>query len=208
MKPSLSFEYLTPLKIEESSRGKAIVSGTLATTGISRNGNAYDLPTLRQVAESAVGKPLFYGTTTKPDPNTGILMHNMHDDVTENQIGKVTKTTFNKRTGLVKFLAEVWNTAKFPHVVSEISRGFGISLKGKASSVHYAVDKIRGMVAKIGNIIVESVQLLSPFSKRGIENAQIEDIKIQESMMIFRDNKNKFLTAKQIVSILISLGEI
>jgi len=206
MKPTLNFEYLTPLKVEETSKGKAVISGTLATTGISRNGHAYDLPTLRQVAESSVGKPLYYGTTTKIDPNTGIRCHNMHDDVEANRIGKITRTTFNKRTGIVKFLAEVWNTSKFPKLVSQVKRGFGISLKGIAYDAKNVLDRMKGIVTKIGNIIIESVQLMSPETKRGIQNAQVEAVQVQESMTFFSYHNRKFLTAQEITLIVQALS--
>lgn len=210
MRSEMRFEYLTPVTVEESFKDRAIISGTLLVKGISRNKNFYDILTLREVAESAVEKPIFYGTTRKIDVNTGLFAMNMHDNKETNRIGKVLRTVFNKKRGFVKFIAEVWNTTKFPDIVQKLKAGFGISMGGMAYNASYAwrvVNGIKKLVTNIAGMVVNHVQLVSPYTTRGQDRARVESVEIQESMVFRHMDTNEPLTLIEIASIVVALEE-
>jgi hypothetical protein len=68
---SFGFECISPLflEIEESAIGVAMVTGTLLSEGVSRNGNQYTLDMMEQIAETAKGVPIYFGTCTRINPN-------------------------------------------------------------------------------------------------------------------------------------------
>jgi len=125
------FEYISPtvVTIEESSTGVAIISGILLREGKSRNGNLYTIDEMESYADQAVGLPLYVGTMRKVDPNFGIARNNMHANVKENQVGKIIRTVFDKAKRVIKFWAELVNTAKFPDIISKVKAGWGVSIE-------------------------------------------------------------------------------
>jgi len=204
----MNFEYVSPTKVEETAKNRAIISGVLAQTGISKNGNFYDISTIREVAKTAVGRPIYFGVKTGINPETGKWTKGLHDVAESNRIGKIFKTTFNRKNGVVKFFGEIWNNAKFPKIVSEVAKGFGISLQGFVENAKSAVDGITGrLITIIKNLTISSVQLFAPDVIRGIESAKVETVQIQESM-VFCTNRGRKLKISEIVAVLEATGEI
>lgn len=206
-----SFDFQTSVsKVTETSKGKAIVKGTLLIEGVSRNGNVYTIEEMKTIAQRTVGVPIFYGTTTKINPNTGILCKNLHDNRESNRIGRILRTLWSKTKRKVSFVGEVWNTPKFPNLIKRLKSGFGVSIGGFVVNAIRGFDKLlRRNVMKIKNLVVEHVQIVPPSVVRGQSEAKIEDIEIQECMIFRRVNTNKLLTLAEISTIIITeLGEI
>lgn len=188
---TMSFNFVSRLTIEETSKRKAIVSGILATTGISRNGWFYDLESLKEIAETSIGKPVFFGIKKFGyDRSTGLIIRNLHDDSEENRIGRIIKTVLNRKQRIVKFFAEVWNTKKFPNIVQKIKQGFGVSIKGTCHDAKLLIEKAKQKIFQIRDMLIQSVQIFNPqHAKAGIAKAKVESIEVQESMMFFYGNK-------------------
>ena len=184
---NFSFEFLSPfdVDIEESAVGVAMINGTLLAEGVSKNGNLYTLDEMDNIAQTAEGKNIYVGTMTKPDPNTGLMVKNAHANVDENRVGKIIKSWVDIIARKVKFIAELVNTAKFPNIIEEVKKGWGISIGGKglASFMKY----LGKTVTKISNLEINHIQLLPPEVIRGQDEAQVEnkEAKAVEETMIF-----------------------
>lgn len=181
------FEFTSPLSfdIEESAIGVAMVTGTLLSEGISRNGNQYTLDMMDQIAQTAIGAPIFFGTTTRVNPNTGLLTRNMHLKEAYAQIGEITETWIDKVARKIKFRAHIIGNENFPNLISEIKKGWGVSIGGKGFGKVF-FDVAGRKITKILSMIVNHVQLLSPDMPIGVDDARIETTEpkvIQESMM-------------------------
>jgi len=201
-----SFDFQTSIKrVEETKNQSAIVEGTLLVEGLSRNGNIYSIDEMKSIAQKAVGKPVFFGVTTKINENTGLLAKNLHDNSQENRIGKILKTIWSKRNRVVTFVAEVFNTAKFPDLIQKLKSGWGVSIGG------YVLDAIRRFSQKFGrnvlnikDMVVEHLQIVPPSVTRGQDAAKVESVKITETMSFTA--KNQLLTTQQITAILVGVG--
>jgi len=181
------FEYTSPLaiEIEESAIGVAMVTGTLLSEGISRNGNQYTLDMMDQIAQTAIGAPIFFGTTTRIDPNTGKLTRNMHLKDAFARVGEITETWIDNAARKIKFRAHIIGNENFPNLISEIKKGWGVSIGGKGFGKAF-FDVAGRKITKILSMIVNHVQLLSPDMPAGVDDAKIETAEpkvIQESMM-------------------------
>lgn len=184
----IPFNFYTPveIEIEETTHGVAIVKGTLLVEGLSKNKNLYVVEEMQKIADSAVGVPIYYGTMTKIDPNTGLLTKNMHANVQPNKVGKIIRTILDKVKRKIKFWAEVVNTQNHPNIIQEIKKGWGISVGGVAYGAKYVFKKfgkIKKLVLKIKDMVVNHVQLIPPKVKRGQKQAKIESVEVQETMI-------------------------
>jgi hypothetical protein len=180
------FEFTSPLffEIEESAIGVAMITGTLLSEGISRNGNEYTLSTMEQIAQTAIGAPIFFGTTTRVDPNTGLLTKNMHLKEQYAQVGEITETWIDKVAKKIKFRAHIVGNEYFPKLIEEVKKGWGVSIGGKGFGKTF-FDAAGRKITKILSMIVNHVQLLSPDMPAGVEDAKVESAEpkiIQESM--------------------------
>jgi hypothetical protein len=181
------FEYTSPLmlEIEESAIGVAMVTGTLLSEGISRNGNQYTLDVMEQIAQTAIGAPIFFGTTTRVDPNTGKLTKNMHLKESFARVGEITETWIDNAARKIKFRAHIVGNETFPNLIDEIKKGWGVSIGGKGFGRTF-FDAAGRKITKLLSMIVNHVQLLSPDTPTGCEDAKVETAEpkvIQESMM-------------------------
>lgn len=180
------FEYTSPLMIdiEESAIGVAMVTGTLLSEGISRNGNEYTLDQMEQIAETAKGVPIYFGTETRINPNTGIMTNNMHRNFKEDyRVGEITETWIDKLARKIKFRAHIIGNSNFPNLIEQIKKGWGVSIGGKGIGKIF-FDAAGRKITKIMNMIVNHVQLLPPDMPSGVEDAKIETAEpkiIQES---------------------------
>lgn len=188
---SLPLEYFSPLEIEEAGRTK-FVTGTLITSGISRNGFYYDSDNLQEIADSVVGVPIYYGTTTKVNPNTGQLASNMHKNFGE-AVGKIVSAIV--QGAKIKFRAEI-----FESFASKVRRGWGVSIGAKALGQHL-IDAVGRVITKLFNIEVNHVQLLAPDCQRGVEDAQVENV---EESLWFEQPR---FSDEELASIIVTLNE-
>lgn len=180
------FEFTSPLflEIEESAIGVAMITGTLLSEGISRNGNEYTLDTMEQIAQTARGVPIYFGTTTRIDPNTGRLTKNMHLREEYAQVGEITETWIDRVAKKIKFRAHIIGNEHFPNLIQEIKKGWGVSIGGKGFG-KTLFDMAGRKITKILSMIVNHVQLLSPDMPAGVDDAKVETAEpkvIQESM--------------------------
>jgi len=186
------FEFTSPVEliIEESlatKAGVAMISGVLLREGVSKNKNLYTISEMPEIAKRTIGKPIYYGTMIKRDNLTGILKKDAHADITKNRIGKIIDTVFDKANRLIRFIAEIVNTPTFPHIVEEVKAGWGISIGGIANKAKLIVDEARRILIKVLDLDVQHVQLLPPNKTAGIVGAEVKNVEIQESMIIWCD---------------------
>jgi hypothetical protein len=179
------FEFNAPteIEIEESGKGTAIIRGIMLREGVSTNGNIYTIPEMKSIAVQAEGMPIYVGTATKFDPNVGVRRNNMHANFDENKIGKIISAIFDPIKRVVRYVAEIFNTATHPRVIEEVKAGWGVSIAGTANA-QVVIDKSRKVLYRITGMIFKSLQLLAPKVKLGQDEARISDVEIQETMII------------------------
>lgn len=170
------FEFTSPLliEIEESLLGVAMVTGTLLSEGISKNGNLYTLDEMEQIARTAKGVPIYFGTMRKINPNTGKLTANMHQNIEDAKVGEIFETWVDKIARKIKFRAHIIDNPNFPNLIDQVKRGWGVSIGGKGLGQKF-IDASGRIITKIMNMIVNHVQLLEPDTPRGQDEATVED---------------------------------
>jgi hypothetical protein len=211
MTDTINFLSTSPVRIEESLNGlygdstKLQISGTMLTEGISRNGNLYSIEELQNIASQASGKPIYFGTMSGISPNTGLFTKNLHADVADNLVGRIRNAYVTLRDGkkLIQFFGEVWNTSKFPDLVKRVKSGFGISIGGFVQEAKYILNDVGRKLLKIKNLLLDHICLIEPSVVRGQDDAKVETVKVQETM-IFTHN-NKMLTDKMLKAIVTAL---
>lgn len=185
--PFMQFEYMffSPLEvmIEETSQGVALIKGTLLVEGISRNGNLYTVDEMENIAKQAVGKPIFFGVKNGINPNTGLPAKNLHNDEPENKVGKITETFLDPIKRRINFVAQIMNTEKFPDIIKKIKAGWGVSIGGFVTKAKYVLNEAKKLCLKIQDMVVQHVSLVDPTIIRGQDEAKVEDVHIQETMV-------------------------
>jgi hypothetical protein len=86
----------------------------------------------------------------------------------------------------IKFWAEIVNTAKFPTLIQEVKKGWGVSIGGMAHGARWVFKKfgkVRKLVLDIRDMVVNHVQLIPPTTVRGQKEAKVESVAIQETML-------------------------
>lgn len=169
------FEFTSPLlvEIEETTMGVAMITGTLLAEGLSNNSNLYTIEEMEHIAETAKGAPIFYGTTTKINPNTGRLTANMHRNYEGCQVGEIFETWIDKIAKKIKFRAHLIDNPNFPHLIEEVKKGWGVSIGGRGLAQKF-IDAAGRVITKVLSLSVNHVQLLRPETPRGQYEAQIE----------------------------------
>lgn len=194
------FEYTSPAKVtvEETSQGVAIIQGTLLSEGISRNGNLYTVEEMEYIAHQGEGIPIYVGTMTKADPNTGIMCKNMHANVNDNKVGEIIRTAFDSLSRRIKFWAKIYNTESYPDIIEKVKSGWGVSIGGLATKAKHIFDGISNkIVTKIMGLQLNHVQLLAPSVVRGQDTAQVENVQVQESMIFYEMPRRKTIEIKK-----------
>ncbi len=183
----MQFPYLffTPVEImvEETEHGVALIKGTLLVEGTSRNGNLYTVDEMQNIADQAIGKPIFYGVKDGINPNTGLPAKNLHDDSPTNKVGKIIDATLDAIKRKIFFVAEVVNTSTFPDITKKIKAGWGISIGGFVTKAKYVLNAAKKVCLQIQNMVVEHVSLVDPSIIRGQDEAQVENVHVQECMI-------------------------
>lgn len=183
------FEFISPAEvtIEEASKGVAMIRGTLLAEGESRNRNLYTIAEMKRIVETAIGLPIYFGVMIKRDPNTGMMMKNMHANTLENKIGEIIHSWFDKVKRKIKFIAEVANTVKYPNIIESIKKGWGISIGGIATRAKRVINEAGRVLTKILGLKLNHIQLLPPEVIRGQRAAKVEGVKVEETMIIYCD---------------------
>lgn len=183
---SFNFEFQTPTKIdiEEAAHGVATIEGTLLAEGVSRNNNLYTLPEMENIANQAVGIPIYYGTKVGINPNTGTICSTLHDDSDEQWIGKIIEAKLDKIARKIHFIAEVFNTEAHPDMIQQIKGGWGVSIGGFVTKAEYVKDEFGKQLLKIKDMIVRHLSVIPPTTIRGMDAAKIDNVHVQETLMI------------------------
>jgi hypothetical protein len=161
-----------------------MITGTLLAEGLSGNDNLYTIEEMENIAQTARGVPIFYGTTTKVNPNTGQMTANMHRNYEGFKVGEITETWLDKAARKVKFRANLISNPNIPNLIDEIKKGWGVSIGGKGLCQKF-VDAAGRVIRKIFGLVVNHVQLLAPSIPRGQDAAQVEGVEqgeIEESL--------------------------
>lgn len=180
------FEFIAPteVEIEETSKGVAIIKGIMLREGVSTNGNVYTVDEMENIAKQAENMPIYVGTRSKIDPNLGIKRDNMHDNTESHCVGRIISAIFDKAKRVIRYIAEIVNTSRFPKIIEEVKAGWGISIGGKADA-KVVIDKARRILYKITNMILSHIQLLEPHVKLGQDEARVQNVEIQETMIMY-----------------------
>jgi hypothetical protein len=178
------FLYITPTEIvvEETNTEKATIKGVLLREGMSSNGNLYTIEEMESIAKQAENIPMYLGARPKYDPNLGIVKQNAHANDDDNKIGKIINAVFSAKERLIRFVAEIYNTVKFPTLVEEVKSGWGVSIGGIATKAKLMINELGKMITKVMGMQLNHVQLLSPTIKLGQDEARIDGVEIQETM--------------------------
>ena len=178
---NMNFEFTSPfvVEIEESVIGVAMISGTLLAEGLSGNDNLYTIEEMQNIADTAKGVPIYYGTMTKINPNTGLLTANMHQNFEGYQVGEITETWLDKIARKIKFRANLVDNPNFPNLINDIKKGWGVSIGGRGLCQKF-VDAAGRVIKKIFGLSINHVQLLGPNTPRGQDAAQVEGVESKE----------------------------
>lgn len=186
METDMQFIFSSPIEIEETFKdGKTVISGTLLVEGRSRNKNYYTLEEMKGIAKTAMGAPIRFGTETRVDPNSGILDPNMHAKGDHNIVGQIVRTAVDKIKKRIKFWAQIMNTVTHPNIAETVKKGWGVSIGGNARGGRWILDQMGKLVLKVFGVKIDHVQLLKPTTRRGQDEAKVEDVEIQETALAF-----------------------
>jgi len=185
----MKFVFTAPITVSESEKQTFIV-GCLMSEGLSRNKNLYTFESLSSIAESAISKPIYFGTTTKF--KDGLIIHGKHD-LSKPSIGRIIKTWFDKK------LKKVFFKALITDKTIPIEEGFGVSIMGKARKATFLKDAFGHLITKISEVFIESVQLFNPNIKRGVESATVH--KVVEESFSFVSTHYRLLTIAELIAI-------
>lgn len=191
---NFTFEFTSPMEVDvaESTIGVAIIKGTLLSEGISSNGNLYTLDQMEKIAKTAEGAPIYYGTMMRT--MNGIPVKNAHANIIPNLVGQIMQTFLDPIAKKIRFIAKLFSTEQFPHLIKEVKQGWGVSIGGKGRA-RFVLDSLGRILTKIFDLTVNHVQLLRPETPRGQNAAQVESAEpkeIQESMMFYELPKPDF----------------
>lgn len=181
------WQYVSPvaLDVEETEQGVAIIRGTLLSEGVTGNGHLYTLDEMENIAKNAEGVDIYYGTMMKFDESIGMFKKNAHADESDNKVGKIMKTLFDRVGRKISFIAQIMNTDNFPDLINKVKKGWGISIGGKGIG-EYLIDSLGRLITKVVGMQVNHVALLDPQTPRGQQSAQVEGTtEFQESMVIY-----------------------
>ncbi len=176
------------LHIEESekeSKGK-VITGTLIVQGFANKDRHYfEADEIENISRTITNVPVHFGTGPRIDPNTGVLDKNMHLVDDEDKVGELFKVELAPDRKSIKYWARVWNTIKNPHIEESVKEGWGISIGGMAKGFKMMINKAKEVAMRIIGMAVQQVSLFPPETKRGQQEAKVEDVYIAESEMDF-----------------------
>jgi hypothetical protein len=198
----IGFEFNTTVSVGEVNENSVTISGTLLVEGVTRNKRLYEIDEMENIASQAAGVPIITGI--KRVVGADGQMRTIHDDNPMNEIGQVTKTTFQKSKRKITFVGRIWNTPKFPDIVQKVKLGWGISIGGFVNEAHMIVDEIKGKLMKIKDMIVQHVCLIPPEIGRGQDAAQVETV--NECLMLYEDEDNT-LTSQELGAVIRALKD-
>ena len=174
----IEFTFTSPLVIEESDKDFKTIQLTLVSEGISKHGIQYTLDNMQIIAETAINKPIFYGTDIfgKHDaPPIKIRDETSGENYSgEPPIGKIVKAWVDKKLRKVKAIAHIWGSIK-----DSVKAGWGVSIRGITETLKPII-KAGKRIFRAIKTRIQDIQLLRPETPRGIESAKVDVI--SESM--------------------------
>lgn len=168
-----NFNFESGIDVEESATSK-IISGTLLKEGVSRNGRWYTVDEMLNIAQQAVGTPIYYGVDAQNRHKKG------------SAIGKIVRAKFDKVAKTIRFWAKIFNAK----IAESVKKGWKVSIGGKADG-QYLLSNVGRVILKLKNMILTHVQLFEPHFEEGVKGAIVENV--EESMSFSNDLKGREL---------------
>lgn len=192
-----AFQITGPIEVFESvGINRLRLEGTFIRLNVAtKNGRVYKVQEAQEIASNLVGKSVYFGVDKK----------GIHINRDDHLVGKVVKTFINKAKNIISGVVEVWNTFKFPDLISKIKKGWGFSIGGVVEKfLHTGIfnDRMMPILECVG-MRANHIQLLEPHEKRGDPTANVKVVKlipVMESMLITPD---PFKGKKEILEIII-----
>jgi len=182
-----NFVITSPIEIEETFGDRVIISGVvLKLNSVTGNGREYLVEEGEQIARSLQGMPIYYGAKKVIEPASSRVGYK-HQKGEPYHVGRVFKTVFDRAKKVIRAWAEVWNTKRFPDLISRIKRGWGFSIGGAVKKFIPTgkINKYKNPIVKAIGMVANHLQLLSPDIPRGQQEAKVEEIKPIEETITF-----------------------
>lgn len=182
------FEITTPvLEVEESADFKILHGIFLRLDSTTKNGHTYQNEEGEQIARTLHGMPVYYGLkmTVKPIHLTDslniknkVLVKSGHDKTKGQEIGRVIRTVYDKLNKIIRGSVKIWNTLRFPDILSKVRKGWGFSIGGKMAGYINTgrFNELGKPIIKMVGMIANHLQLLHPNMPRGVPDAKVTDI--------------------------------
>ena len=160
---SIEFTFTGPITVEESvADGTLLIEGTIVKEGTSKNHYNYTIQSLKELADTAKGMPVYFGVTKRGKHQY------KHEPV-----GEIVKAIFDKAKRLVRATIKLWNTKIFPKITESVKKGWGFSVHAKADMLRILEEGGRIIYQLVGTKL-KDLQLMPPRAKRGFDEAQVE----------------------------------
>jgi len=180
-----NFTITTPIEVFESlGPNKVRVGGTFIRLEVpTKNGRIYQVQEAEQIAKDLMGKAVYIHA----DPTTGL--HYNKDDML---VGQIASVIIDKAKKLIRGFIDIWNTPKFPNLISRIKKGWGFSIGGvvqKYLSTGKFNERMMPIVHALG-MRANHIQLLEPQEKRGDPAAMVDEVEyipVMESLQVSPD---------------------
>jgi len=179
-----SFEITTPIEVFESlGPNKIRLGGNFIRLEVpTKNGRIYQVQEAEQIVKDLDGKAVYIHADPK----------GIHYNTDEMLVGKVTDVIYDEIKKIIRGFVNIWNTPKFPNLVSRVKKGWGFSIGGvvrKFFPTGKINEKLKPIVHALG-MRANHIQLLEPQEKRGDLAAVVDVIEylpVMESLQVSPD---------------------
>jgi len=177
MNTEIEFIITAPLDVEETVSGRALLKGVfLKLNSETKNGRIYEIEEGEQIATDLQNMPAYFGADW-------LGKHILDKD---HMVGRIIEAIFDKASGVIRGIIEIWNNSKFPNLISKVGPGWGLSIKGKAAGRELIGGKAPNGLPrmKIKGMQAKSISIISPQTRRGQKEAQVEEaFPVEETVM-------------------------
>lgn len=177
-----------PFEVEEVvGTSRKILKGLfLKLDSATGNGRTYQVAEAEQICSSLLGMPVFYGAKIGFDP-TLLKIGWKHLKRPLDQIGRVIRAVHDKVAKVIRGAIEIYNTETNPSIVQEVGPGWGFSIGGEMRDFTPTgrINKRGNPIVKVIGMIANHLQLLSPKTPRGQQEAQVEGVQPVEETIMF-----------------------
>jgi len=206
---TIQFLFKSPLFIREENtltdRKRTVCEAVLLSEGLSKNNIQYTVQDsdFEQVAKSAEGKPVYFGTNILGKHDSPLLKTDSSISGEfysgRKPIGIIHHAYFDRVSRKVKAILYIYDNV----IRKQIRKGYGISIRGISQGLKQIISHGKRIFRAI-NLKIHDINLLKPSTKRGVEDAKITRI-IEESMMFYNVDAKKLLS---VIGVLASEGEL